>query len=86
MPRRILTDFMWEQLQGALQKHGCHQWKNDREIMEAILWKLRTGVPWRDVPTEFCPWKRRPIAERSLRYVRSSLVIDQSSSNNFFSR
>jgi hypothetical protein len=25
--------------------------------MEAILWKLRTGAPWRDVPLEFCPWK-----------------------------
>lgn len=25
--------------------------------MEAILWKLRTGAPWRDVPQQFCPWK-----------------------------
>jgi len=23
--------------------------------MEAILWKLRTGAPWRDLPTEFGP-------------------------------
>jgi transposase len=26
-------------------------------MMEAILWKLRTGAPWRDVPSEFCPSK-----------------------------
>jgi hypothetical protein len=25
--------------------------------MEAILWKLRTGAPWRDIPQELCPWK-----------------------------
>jgi hypothetical protein len=25
--------------------------------MEAILWKLRTGAPWRDIPKELCPWK-----------------------------
>ena len=25
--------------------------------MEAILWKLRTGATWRDIPQEFCPWK-----------------------------
>ena len=57
MTRRALTDSMWEQLQATMKKHGCHCWKNDREIMEAVLWKLRTGAPWRDVPEEFCPWK-----------------------------
>ena len=57
MVRRVLDDELWKQLQSAMKKHGCHQWKNDREIMEAILWKLRTGAPWRDVPSEFCPWK-----------------------------
>ena len=25
--------------------------------MEAILWKLRTGAPWRDIPEELCSWK-----------------------------
>src|SRR5688572_30036556 len=25
--------------------------------MEAILWKLRTGAPWRDIPNDLCPWK-----------------------------
>ena len=25
--------------------------------MEAILWKLRTGAAWRDIPEDLCPWK-----------------------------
>jgi transposase len=25
-------------------------------MIEAILWKHRTGAPWRDVPEEFGPW------------------------------
>lgn len=25
--------------------------------MEAILWKLRTGAPWRDIPEELRSWK-----------------------------
>jgi transposase len=57
MVRRFLSDSIWEQLQTTMKAKGCHRWKNDREIMEAILWKLRTGAPWRDVPEEFCPWK-----------------------------
>ncbi len=57
MVRRVLTDEIWEQLQATLRSKGCHRWSNDRQVMEAILWKLRTGGPWRDVPEEFCPWK-----------------------------
>ena len=57
MARIVLTDNTWEQLQSIMKAHGCHIWKNDRQVMEAILWKLRTGAPWRDIPLDFCPWK-----------------------------
>ena len=57
MARYALNDLIWEQLQATMKAKGCHRWPNDREVMEAILWKLRTGAPWRDVPREFCPWK-----------------------------
>jgi hypothetical protein len=57
MTRRVLSDVIWTQLQVTLRAKGCHRWKNDREVMEAILWKLRTGAPWRDLPKEFGPWQ-----------------------------
>lgn len=57
MVRKVLTDEMWEALRKILREHGCHSWKNDRQVMEGILWKLRTGAPWRDVPPELCKWK-----------------------------
>lgn len=57
MVRYVLSDPIWTQLQATMKAKGCHRWPNDRAIMEAILWKLRTGAPWRDVPSEFCPWK-----------------------------
>ena len=47
MARTVLTDNTWEQLQSTMKAHGCHTWKNDRQVMEAILWKLRTGVIYR---------------------------------------
>lgn len=26
-------------------------------MIDAILWKLRTGAPWRDLPDRYGPWK-----------------------------
>ncbi len=57
MVRRVLSDSIWIQIKKTMKTLGCHSCPNDRKIMEAILWKLRTGAPWRDLPEEFCPWK-----------------------------
>ena len=31
--------------------------KNSRDIIDAMLWIFKTGAPWRDLPTEYGPWK-----------------------------
>ena len=31
--------------------------KDNRLFVEAVLWRMRTGAPWRDVPECFGPWK-----------------------------
>ena len=31
--------------------------RDNRRFIEAVLWWRRTGVPWRDLPDEFGPWK-----------------------------
>lgn len=30
---------------------------SDRNFLNAVLWKVKTGVPWRDWPTRFGNWK-----------------------------
>jgi transposase len=30
--------------------------RDHRLVLEAILWVLRTGAPWRDIPQEFGSW------------------------------
>jgi hypothetical protein len=55
--RRVITDEIWSQLLATLTVKGCYDAKNGREVMEAILWKLRTGAQWREIPSEFCPWQ-----------------------------
>ena len=57
MLRQVISDSIWQQLQITMSKKGCRKSKNNRNVMEAILWKLRTGAPWRDIPDSFCPWK-----------------------------
>jgi hypothetical protein len=35
-----------------------HPWKGHRAVIDGILWVLRTGAPWRDLPREtYGPWQ-----------------------------
>ena len=56
MSRLVLTDSLWADLQAVMRSKGCKNSANNRNVMEAILWKLRTGAQWREVPEKFCPW------------------------------
>jgi transposase len=56
MIRTILTENAWIKLQDILQRIGCYLTDNSRNTFEGILWRLRTGAPWRDLPAEFGPW------------------------------
>jgi transposase len=58
--RDVLTDEMWARLEPLLpdrtpQRGG--RWRDHREVLEAIIWRFRTGSPWRDLPEEMPPWE-----------------------------
>ena len=59
MPRHALTDAQWE-LVADLFPTGSFKTgrrpRDRRELINGILWVLRTGAPWRDVPGEYGPW------------------------------
>lgn len=60
MPRSFLTDAMWEKLAALLPPEKGETGRPNHEHrpwIEAILWKHRTGAPWRDIPGEFVRWK-----------------------------
>ena len=56
--RGQLTDSQWEKVHRILESErgAGRPGKDDRRFVEAVLWWRRTGVPWRDLPTEFGPW------------------------------
>jgi len=59
MPRHALTDWQWSQLEPLLPKDrpGPKTKRGDRLFIDAVLYRAKTGIPWRDLPQRFGPWK-----------------------------
>lgn len=61
MPRTVLRDDQWRRIEGFLPGKATDcgvTAKNNRLFVEAVLWIIRTGSPWRDLPTDFGHWHR----------------------------
>ncbi|WP_230579721.1 transposase, partial [Xenorhabdus bovienii] len=57
MLRTMLTDLVWDKLFALMQHTGLVYHKaGHRLILEGILYRMRTGIPWRDLPLEFGRW------------------------------
>ena len=39
----------------ARQRGG--RWRDHRQVINGIVFRVRTGVPWRDIPERYGPWK-----------------------------
>ena len=59
MHRHALTDDQWRRVQAVLpkQKAGPEATRGDRLFIDAVLYRAKTGMPWRDLPERFGPWK-----------------------------
>lgn len=58
--RGDLTDIQWKRLLQLLpsQKPVTGRPSNDhRTVINGILWVLRTGTPWRDLPERYGAWQ-----------------------------
>src|SRR5919206_2836936 len=56
--RTDLTDAQWRRLQPLLPPERPRTGRpnhNHRTILNGILWVLRTGAPWRDLPERYGP-------------------------------
>lgn len=59
MGRGDLSDAEWERLRPFLPVSNlrCGRWRDHRQVINGILYRVRTGVQWRDLPERFGPWK-----------------------------
>jgi transposase len=55
-----VTDAQWAHLDPHLPPRKPRTGKpnkDHRTVVNGILWKIRTGAPWRDLPERYGPWQ-----------------------------
>jgi Putative transposase of IS4/5 family (DUF4096) len=60
--RGEVTDQAWSSSEPLLPAGGerggqWREWREHRTVINGILWKVRTGAPWRDLPERYGPWQ-----------------------------
>ena len=53
MPQLMLNKKRWLKLKSILLEIGIYDKANLRKIVKGILYRMRTGIPWRDLPRYF---------------------------------
>lgn len=82
MPRLMLTDEHWSKLRTIMREHGIYDKPSLRKTVEGILYRMRTGLPWRDLPSFFGVWIsiyqqfNRWSSKNKLMDIFKSLVIN----------
>ena len=72
-----LTDEQWAMIEPMipeeerLPRRG-RPWRNPRDVLNGILWILRTGAPWKDLPDRYPPYQT--CHRRFQRWVRMGVM------------
>jgi transposase len=57
MHRHELTDTQWQRIEGLIRRYGRASKLGDRSFVNAVIFILKTGMPWRDLSERYGPWK-----------------------------
>ena len=74
MRRYALRDDQWERIKDLLPGRPGHVGvtaKDNRLFVEAVLYRYRAGIPWRDLPARFGDWKK--VHTRFGRWAKSGV-------------
>jgi transposase len=75
--RFCISDAVWQKIAALLPGQKSDRGvtaKDNRLFLEAVLWRVRAGLPWRDLPGAFGKWNS--VFKRFRRWVRAR-VFDQ---------
>jgi len=86
-----LTDEQWSAIEKFVPgperkrttKQGGRPWRDPRDVLHGILWVLRTGAPWADLPRRYPPpttchrrfqkWEQEGVLDRILAALAKDL-------------
>lgn len=74
MHRYALRDDQWEKIKDFLPGREGHVGgtaADNRLFVDAVIYRYRTGVPWRDLPERYGKWK--PTHRRYRRWCKSGV-------------
>lgn len=54
-----MSEEQWRRVKAVIpkQKSGPQATRGDRLFIDAVLFRAKTGMPWRDIPERFGSWK-----------------------------
>jgi len=56
----VLSDGEWARIEPLLPSSAGrrgHPYRDHRQVVEGIVYRLRFQMPWRELPAEFGPWQ-----------------------------
>src|SRR5215207_4807053 len=56
----VLSDAQWARVEPLLPSSDGQRgrpFRDHRQVVEGIVFRFRTGIPWRDLPAAFGPWQ-----------------------------
>ena len=86
-----LTDEQWSHVRPVIpgpektgtSEKGGRPWRDPRDVLNGILWVLRTGAPWADLPRRYPPyqtchrrfqkWEREGVLDKILEALAKDL-------------
>ena len=77
---RDLTDAQWAFIEPMLPKlprrtdGRGRPWRDSRQVLNGILWVLRTGAPWSEMPDRYPPYQ---TCHRRFQQWRGAGVMDR---------
>src|SRR5271170_1431250 len=74
-----LTDVQWELLKSLVEpktpaKRRGRPWSDTRRVLEGVLWILRTGAQWAEMPNKFPPYQT--CHRRFQVWVREGVLVE----------
>lgn len=73
-----LTDAQWELLRALVEPAACKRrgrpWRDTRQVLEGVLWILRTGAQWARLPRDKFP-PHQTCHRRFQQWVREGTLV-----------